>query len=91
MSEKRLPIPNDNNQEELQGQIEILQQELEHIQKETLAFETLLRSHLSDLIVEAQELFVLYKQIKKAKNGAILIKTGLNSDTLTFSCYMQKL
>lgn len=69
MSEKRLPIPDDNNQEELQGQIQILQQELERIQNETLAFETLLRSHLSDLIVEAQELFVLYKQIKKAKKA----------------------
>lgn len=69
MSEKRLPIPDDTNQEELQGQIQILQQELARIQQETLAFETLLRSHLSDLIVEAQELFVLYKQIKKAKKA----------------------
>lgn len=67
MSEKRLPITDDTNQLVLQGQIQILQQELERIQQATLAFETLLRSHLSNLIVEAQELFVSYKQIKKAK------------------------
>jgi hypothetical protein len=69
MSEKRLPIPDDTNQSALQEQIQVLQQELERIEKETLAFETILRSHVSDLIVEAQELFVLYKQIKEAKKA----------------------
>lgn len=69
MSEKKLPIPDNTNQSALQGQIQILQQELERIQKETLAFETLLRHHIGDLIVEEQELFVLYKQIKKAKKA----------------------
>ena len=60
MSEKRLPIPDNTNQSALQGQIQILQQELERIQQATLAFETLLRHHIGDLIVEAQELFVLW-------------------------------
>jgi hypothetical protein len=67
MSKKRLPIPTD--QKKLQEQIQTLQQELEEIKKETRTFRTLLRSHLSDLIIEAQELFILYKQIKKAKKA----------------------
>jgi hypothetical protein len=67
MSKKRLPIPDHTNQKILQEQIQSLQQELAKIQKETRDFEAIIRSPISDLIVEAQELFVLYKQIKKAK------------------------
>ena len=67
MSKKRLPIPTD--QKKLREQIQVLQQELEEIKKETRTFQVLLRSHLSDLIIEAQELFILYKQIKKAKKA----------------------
>lgn len=51
----------------LEKQIQLLQMELQEIEKETHAFETLLRTHLSDLIIEAQELYVLYKAIKKKK------------------------
>ncbi|MFT6879090.1 MAG: hypothetical protein ACI9DJ_000131 [Algoriphagus sp.] len=69
MSEKRL-LPLDHiGQKKIEEEIQILKQELEEIQKETRAFESLLSSHLSDLIVEAQELFTLYKEIKKAKKA----------------------
>jgi len=64
MSEKRLLSLDQKKQEE---EIQILKQQLEAIEKATRAFEALLSSHLSDLIVEAQELFTLYKEIKKAK------------------------
>lgn len=67
MSKKRLPVPNHTDQKKLQDQIQILQHELAEIQKETQAFGATLGSHLSDLIVEEQELFILYKKIKKAK------------------------
>jgi hypothetical protein len=53
-----------NNLEEV---IQILKQELEEIQKATSSFESVLRARLIDLIVEAQELYVLYKQLKKGK------------------------
>lgn len=69
MSNERLPTINCDNQEALLKQIQLLQQELEIIQKETRDFEVLLRSHVSDLIVEEQELFILYRQIKKAKKA----------------------
>lgn len=72
MSKKKLLIPNHIEQKELPEQIQLLQQELEKIQDTTRNFEALLRSRLSDLIVESQELFILYKQIKKAKKAARL-------------------
>lgn len=70
MPKKELPASNSLEKNALlKQQIQILQHELDKIQKKTHAFEVLLRSHLSDLIVEAQELFILYKQIKKAKKA----------------------
>jgi hypothetical protein len=80
MSKKIFPIPDYTNQKELLEQIQMLQKELESIQKETRAFEVLLRTHVGDLIVESQELFILYKQIKKAKKAARLAqkKRGKN-------------
>ena len=72
MSKKKLLISNHIEQKELPEQIQLLQQELEEIQDKTRNFEALLRSRLSDLIVESQELFILYKQIKKAKKAARL-------------------
>jgi hypothetical protein len=69
MSKKRLPAPFHTDQNNSLEQIQILQKELEEIQKETRDFEALLRSHVSDLIVEVQELYVLYNQIKKAKKA----------------------
>lgn len=68
MSKKRLSIIDDHsNQKKLLEEIQVLKQELEEIQKKTQAFEALLRSHVGDLIIEEQELFFLYKKIKKAK------------------------
>ena len=67
MSNEKLPILNSTIQEALLNRIKLLQQELEGIKTEIRNFEVLLRSHVSDLIVEAQELFILYKEIKKAK------------------------
>ncbi|MFT4762243.1 MAG: hypothetical protein ACI9LN_004227 [Saprospiraceae bacterium] len=80
MSKKTLLIPDEINQKKLTDQIQLLQQELEEIEKETHAFRTLLGAHVSDLIVEEQELFVLYKQIKKAKKAKRLAqkKRGKN-------------
>ena len=67
MSKKALPSTGHTDQKKLREQIQIFQDELEEIQQETRAFEALLHAHISDLIVEEQELFILYKQIKKAK------------------------
>lgn len=67
MSKEMFPDTIDNDQGGLKLQVEILQRELDSILKETRSFELVLRSQLSDLIVESQELFVLYKEIKKAK------------------------
>lgn len=69
MSKEKLPSANQINQNELREQIQAFQGELEGIQKETRTFKALLYSHLSDLIVEEQELFTLYNQIKKAKKA----------------------
>ena len=69
MSKKELLSTSPADQKRLREQIQILQDELEEIQKETRAFEALLHAHIGDLIVEEQELFILYKQIKKAKKA----------------------
>ncbi|MFK8104059.1 MAG: hypothetical protein AB8G15_16110 [Saprospiraceae bacterium] len=67
MSSKKLISTEEVDPQKLRERIQNFQAKLTEIQKETHAFEGLLRTHLSDLIVEEQELFVLYKQIKKAK------------------------
>ena len=64
MSETRL---SHIDKKKLEAEIAQLKLELEAIENETYAFEALLRSHLSDLIIEAQELYVLFKEIKKKK------------------------
>ena len=69
MSKKKLTPTDATNQQRLREQIQTFQEELKEIQKEIKTFEALLRTHLSDLIVEEQELFILYKQIKKAKKA----------------------
>jgi len=63
------PNPSKADQNKLEEQIHLLQGDLEKIQSQIHAFESLLRTELSDLIVESQELFSLYKQIKKAKKA----------------------
>jgi hypothetical protein len=69
MSEINSLIPNKNEQEQfrLKAKIEILQQELNDVQQKTDDFEAILRSYLADIIIEEQELTVLYKKIQKAK------------------------
>jgi hypothetical protein len=67
VSKERLPVPDQTNQSALLEQIQQLEQALAVIEEEIRAFELVLRPHVSDLIVEEQELFVLYKKIKKAK------------------------
>lgn len=69
MSKEQLPTSKSVDHDEWRKQIQLLQQELDEIKKRTYNFEVLLRSHVSDYVVEAQELFVLYKQIKKAKKA----------------------
>jgi len=68
------------DKKKLEEEIEQLKLELEAIEKETYAFEAMLRSHLCDLIIEAQELYVLFKEIKKKKKEKRLVekKRGKN-------------
>ncbi|WP_372768514.1 hypothetical protein [Lutibacter sp.] len=69
MNHKNLPITNDNEQEQLllKAKINLLQQELNDIAQKTTAFEAILRSHLTNEIIEEQELIVLYKKVQLAK------------------------
>ena len=69
MSKEKLPSTGQVDQQKLREQIQAFQDELEEIQKEIQTFRALLYSHISDLIVEEQELFTLYNQIKKAKKA----------------------
>lgn len=80
MSQKKLLIPEEGNQKKLIDYIQILQDELSEIERKTQAFAALLGRHINDLIVEEQELFILYKQIKKAKKAKRLAqkKRGKN-------------
>jgi len=80
MSKERLPISKHIDQQKLRNNIQVLQVELDDIQTKIQSFEALLRSHLGVLIVESQELFVLYKEIKKAKKAKRLAqkKRGKN-------------
>lgn len=57
----------DNEQFLLKAKLKALQIELNSIQQKTIAFETILRSHLENEIIEEQELIVLYKKLQKAK------------------------
>ncbi|MFT4831295.1 MAG: hypothetical protein ACI815_000940 [Psychroserpens sp.] len=54
-------------QEALHSQLDALVLELETIQQKTINFENILRSHLENVLIEEQELTVLYKQQKAAK------------------------
>lgn len=69
MTNKNLPITNDNEQEQLmlKAKISLLQQELNGIWQKTNAFEAILRMHLSNELIEEQELTVLYKKVQLAK------------------------
>ncbi|WP_434035279.1 hypothetical protein [Formosa sp. 4Alg 33] len=69
MSDDTFPkiIQDDDANLQLQISIEAVKQELETITNQIEAFEAVLRQHLTDYIVEAQELNTLYKQQKRAK------------------------
>ncbi len=69
MTNKDLSITNDNGQEPplLKAKINLLQKELNDIVQKITAFEAILRSHLTDEIIEEQELTVLYKKVQLAK------------------------
>ena len=69
MADKNLPIINYGEQEQLllKAKINLLLQELNDISKKTNAFEAILRSHLTNELIEEQELTVLYKKVQLAK------------------------
>lgn len=69
MNNIKLPITNDNEQEQLllKAKISLLQLELNNISQKTTAFESILRSHLTNELIEEQELIVLYKKVQLAK------------------------
>ena len=62
MTKNNFPVSNDNEEEQLllKAEIILLQQELNEIEQKTHAFEAILRSYLTDLLIEEQELTVLY-------------------------------
>ncbi|HEY9220721.1 MAG TPA: hypothetical protein VIO43_03990 [Lutibacter sp.] len=69
MTKNTLPVSNDPAQEQLllKAKINLLQQELNNIEQKIIAFEAILRSHLTNEIIEEQELTVLYKKVQLAK------------------------
>ncbi|WP_372792359.1 hypothetical protein [Lutibacter sp.] len=69
MTQNSLSVSNDNEKEQLllKAQISILKQELNEIEQKISSFEAILRSHLTNLLIEEQELTVLYKKLQKAK------------------------
>lgn len=69
MTKHTLPVSNDTVQEQLllKAKINLLQQELNDIDQKTNAFEAILRSHLTNELIEEQELTVLYKKVQLAK------------------------
>ncbi|MFZ2432155.1 MAG: hypothetical protein WAW57_13480 [Lutibacter sp.] len=69
MTKNTFPVSNDPAQEQLllKAKITLLEQELNDIEQKTIAFEAILRSHLTNEIIEEQELTVLYKKVQLAK------------------------
>lgn len=69
MTKNTLPVSNDNEQDQLllKAKIILLQKELNDIEQKTNAFEAILRSHLTNELIEEQELTVLYKKVQLAK------------------------
>lgn len=69
MTKNTLPVSNDKEQEQIQlkAKIILLQKELNDIEQKTTAFEAILRSHLTNELIEEQELTVLYKKVQLAK------------------------
>lgn len=69
MTKNTFPVSNDNEQEQLllKAKIILLQKELNDIEQKTNAFEAILRLHLTNELIEEQELTVLYKKVQQAK------------------------
>ncbi|HSQ46352.1 MAG TPA: hypothetical protein VLM44_05460 [Lutibacter sp.] len=69
MTKNTLPLSNDTAQEQLllKVKINLLQQELYDIEQKTNVFEAILRSNLTNELIEEQELTVLYKKVQLAK------------------------
>ncbi len=70
MKSEELRLP--DNQDDplmLRTQIKGLEKEIQLVEQKTVAFETMLRTELSSMLIEAQELTVLYKQQKQAKKA----------------------
>lgn len=68
MINNQLPSEQDTPEDvALQIAIEAAKQDISSIKNSILAFEELLKQHVSSYIIEAQELTVLYKSQKKAK------------------------
>ncbi|MGJ5641986.1 J domain-containing protein [Formosa sp. S-31] len=69
MNENQFPahLPEDELQVNLRISIEAVKQDIDSISNSIQAFEDVLRQHLSEYIIEAQELTVLYKAQKRAK------------------------
>lgn len=65
----KYPALDQYNPKRLEIRIALLEKELEEVQQKMQAFEAVLRTQLSELIVEAQELHILHKAIKKAKKA----------------------
>ena len=64
----------------LKSKLDFLTKELEEIQSKTAAFETIIVSHISELLILEQELTILYKQLQKEKKAKRLAqkKKGKN-------------
>ena len=69
MTNEHVSIANNSESEQffLKTKLKVLQAELNSIEQKIIAFETILRSHLENEIIEEQELNVLYKNLQKAK------------------------
>ena len=69
MTKNTLPVSNAHEQEQLllKAKVILLQQELNDIEQKTNAFEAILRAHLTNELLEEQELTVLYKKVQLAK------------------------
>jgi len=68
VTEANLPISNRQEASALlKTQIQAVEQELDHVEQKTIAFENTLRNALADQLIEVQELSVLYKEQKRAK------------------------
>lgn len=86
MNKNHLPSELPRQVELLQAKIHGLQVQLKDIVQKTSAFENQLRAKIENELIEEQELSLLYKQQKKAKQAKRLAqkKSGKNYDQVQF-------